>query len=589
MKTFLLPALFTLLMLGPSQAMDKQLSDVDLAAKGKAATVLVEIGQSLGFASAFCVDDRGFYITNFHVVQASGTTVNLILSPGEKAQKRVVAKVIRQDQDFDLALLKTEDTTKLIPIKLGTEESLMETAEVIVFGFPFGKDLALNPGEYPSISVNKGHVTALRKKEGTLSRIQIDAVVNPGNSGGPVLDKNGELVGVIVSGIVGAGAVNFAIPVSHVKKFLSKPAIAFTLPTLTAVTLGDMLEFKATLAASPLSNETYALELLINGQSQPERRFDMKPVGGVYSVKAVPLPGKKDAGVRLSATFADGQISGVVGDLEFIVGARSIKLGEAATIKPGANGLVVQNNGQTLEGPVRKLDAVPIKIGVQTLTVNLCSATEIVVSGMEASVELTFTVIAKSAGKEVARTDGKVEFGGAVSPPSVVTAGPKPALGSSKSSGIASLEELIEGRFVRPAITGTRSTYLKVLSTSGDYIGQGKRYEYDSKVMDFKPAEGLVSVHVDNWRLEIAPGKGRILKVGEYENAKRYPFNDTMPGINFSGNGRGANAIDGKFVIWEFVIQGGKVTNLAIDFIQRSESKTAAPLVGMLRYNSNFK
>lgn len=56
-------------------------------------------------------------------------------------------------------------------------------------------------------------------------------------------------------------------------------------------------------------------------------------------------------------------------------------------------------------------------------------------------------------------------------------------------------------------------------------------------------SEGQIEVQVDNWRLTIAPGKGKLLKVDEYANTRRHPFNDTMPGLDFSGNGRGSNQL----------------------------------------------
>ena len=80
------------------------------------------------------------------------------------------------------------------------------------FGYPFGRLLA-SDNRYPAVSVNTGTVTALRRKGGKLSAIQLDASVNPGNSGGPVVDKNGNLIGIVKSGMPGA-RLNFAIPVS---------------------------------------------------------------------------------------------------------------------------------------------------------------------------------------------------------------------------------------------------------------------------------------------------------------------------------------------------------------------------------------
>ena len=97
-------------------------------------------------------------------------------------------------------------------------------------------------------------------------------------------------------------------------------------------------------------------------------------------------------------------------------------------------------------------------------------------------------------------------------------------------------------------------------------------------------------VEVDGWDITfVAPRGGDGLKVGEFPDAKRYPFHDTFPGLNFSGNGRGSNKLTGKFVVWELEKEGDTVKKLAIDFVQNSEGRTATPLCGMLRYNSSLE
>ena len=86
-------------------------------------------------------------------------------------------------------------------------------------GFDFGvesllpchKSLTVEKDDYPAVSINKGAVTALRRKLGDLHRIQVDVALNPGNSGGALLDLNGKVVGVVVSGVRNT-AVNFVIP-----------------------------------------------------------------------------------------------------------------------------------------------------------------------------------------------------------------------------------------------------------------------------------------------------------------------------------------------------------------------------------------
>ena len=91
--------------------------------------------------------------------------------------------------------------------RLGTDDELVETMPLAAFGYPFGRMLAAD-NRYPTVSVNTGTITALRRKGGKLSAIQLDASVNPGNSGGPVVDKKGNLIGIVVSGMVMAGSTS---------------------------------------------------------------------------------------------------------------------------------------------------------------------------------------------------------------------------------------------------------------------------------------------------------------------------------------------------------------------------------------------
>ena len=130
--------------------------------------------------------------------------------------------MIRADKDLDLALLRADGVKDLPALSLGSVDRITETMEVVALGFPFGKLLDAQPNEYPAVSVNIGSVTSLRMKDGALHRIQVDAALNPGNSGGPVLGPDGKVVGVVVAGVRGSG-VNFVIPVSHLTTFLARP------------------------------------------------------------------------------------------------------------------------------------------------------------------------------------------------------------------------------------------------------------------------------------------------------------------------------------------------------------------------------
>src|SRR5262249_43711107 len=162
--------------------------------------------------SAFCVHRSGLFVTNEHVIHPPGNfpgdpgaargPITLVVNPGEKNERSYGARVVRVAKDLDLALLRVEGADNFPALSLGDDEKLEEWMEVVAFGFPYGTAIG-GPGgapvgqppaqgrrDYPSVSVNAGSITALRRKEGHLDRIQLDATINPGNSGGPVLDPS---------------------------------------------------------------------------------------------------------------------------------------------------------------------------------------------------------------------------------------------------------------------------------------------------------------------------------------------------------------------------------------------------------------
>lgn len=198
---------------------DQPRDKVAIAKLGKAATALVEVKEARAYGTAFCIHSSGLFLTNEHVIRpAEKDALTLILNAGLKNQRILQAKVVRSDKELDLALLRVEDAKDLPTLSLGSNENLTELMEVVALGFPFGKALVQDKKDYPAISVSHGHVTALRHREGRLHRIQVDAVLNPGNSGGPVLDSQGQVVGIVVAGVLGSG-VNFAIPVDVARRF----------------------------------------------------------------------------------------------------------------------------------------------------------------------------------------------------------------------------------------------------------------------------------------------------------------------------------------------------------------------------------
>jgi S1-C subfamily serine protease len=374
--------------------------------RGKAATVLVEITPANVSGTAFCVHHSGLFVTNEHVVRPAGTgEVRLVLDSGLKSQKVLTARVARADKDLDLALLRVEGARDLPSLPLGSVSDLAELQDVFTFGFPFGRFLAPDRKEYPAISVNVGSVSALRRKAGALYRIDLDASLNPGNSGSPVLDESGKVVGVVVQGLSGGAHLSQAIPVSHLARFLAAPDFQFTPPPLTRTNLNRPVEFKVRVVSVFPAAQPLSVRLLLGAGQEKERAFIMQPRDGAFVVAAVPVPPRASSAVELSARFGGGgAVTGSVADRPIQVGGRALKLSALSRLEFRPRSVAVLADGKTtLEGAVTGLDAVEILIGGQRVTLDLSRATAVEVQGALVPAEVACTFVAEREGKEVAR------------------------------------------------------------------------------------------------------------------------------------------------------------------------------------------
>jgi S1-C subfamily serine protease len=396
----------------------KPLSGVEIGRLGKAATALVEVQATRSTGSAFCIHPSGLFVTNEHVVRLppAGGLVNLILNPGEKGQRVLQATVVRSDRDQDLALLRAAPGGTFAAVTLGSADELSELMEVVAFGFPFGKGLAVARGDYPAVSVNAGRVTSLRRKDGELQRVQLDAALNPGNSGGPVLDHTGRVVGVVVSGVRvsgGASGVNFAIPVNHVRRFLAKPDLHFTPPALTRVTLHQPVVFEARAAQLLPGAAPLTVELILTTPDKMQRRHKMELKEGIYRahVPAIERPVPK-ATVPVMVRFATGSLRGTADDQPFTLDGKTYRLRDVLQVSPPPKPTVTFQDGRAVEGAPAGLETVPVRLGGQEVRVDLRRAVEVRVQGGTVPESVTATVVVLQDGREVGRTSATLSVPG---------------------------------------------------------------------------------------------------------------------------------------------------------------------------------
>jgi S1-C subfamily serine protease len=175
----------------------------DMVDRAMPAIVLVET--TTGRGSAFFVQ-HDTLITNVHVVQNDGY-VTLRKMDGSSVNARVHTRA----PAFDIAVLKVaQPSASQAVLQMGTSRSLKAGQEVIVIGSALGT---------LQNSVSRGIVSGLRNSGG-VTLIQSDAAANPGNSGGPMLDRSGRVVGILTAGYKGQQGLNFAVAIDHARDIL---------------------------------------------------------------------------------------------------------------------------------------------------------------------------------------------------------------------------------------------------------------------------------------------------------------------------------------------------------------------------------
>lgn len=174
---------------------------------------VVRIATLQGTGSGAIIDTRGLVVTNQHVV-GNASAVEVTLFDGRRFEGRVT----RRGAAIDLALIQLEGKPEgLTRLPIGTTDAIEEGEEIYVIGHPLDFRWTLTRGIVSRI--RDGNDPSLP------NTIQIDAAVSPGNSGGPLLTREGKLVGIVTRKVQGMGAENlgFACPAEKVVEFIKGP------------------------------------------------------------------------------------------------------------------------------------------------------------------------------------------------------------------------------------------------------------------------------------------------------------------------------------------------------------------------------
>ena len=166
----------------------------------------IRCGNKMG--SGFFVDEE-VALTNAHVACPLGKSMTVVLPDG----RQLLGETLKRDDDLDLATVRVVGA-KAVPLKLGDVTRLQPGDPLVFIGSPKGLDF----------TVHEGKVAFVGRQYLGLGYVQFNASVNPGNSGGPLLDGRGEVVGVVSMKIENADGLGLALPIAYAGDFVSVPS-----------------------------------------------------------------------------------------------------------------------------------------------------------------------------------------------------------------------------------------------------------------------------------------------------------------------------------------------------------------------------
>jgi len=290
---------------------------------------------SNSIGSGFLINSGGFILTNYHVISGSSRLQVTLFD-----QSQYTAQPLDIDRSDDLALIKITPKKKLSALSLGDSDHLQVGQKVLAIGDPFGLEGTLTTGVVSSI----GRAIKGEENQRIEGMIQTDAAINGGNSGGPLLDSSGNVIGINTA-IVGQTnlGIGFALPINRAKALLS-----------------DFKAGRVTERPRPGVTTEYVAGDLAEALGLPRR-------GGLLVQAIAPNSSEAAAGIRgaREAVVVGNTELGIGGDLIMAIDGQPVDREDALvraisqkhvgdTIK-----LTVFRNGRTLTIPVKLRRAPP--------------------------------------------------------------------------------------------------------------------------------------------------------------------------------------------------------------------------------------
>ncbi len=169
--------------------------------------VVVQIATPYSTGTGFFLKKHGLIVTNEHVIRHNRDVV----IKGAMFKKQIV-RVAFIDQKHDLAFLKAPEISEIPPVDFGISKKPREGDTIIAIGHPFGL----------KYTATKGIISSTRHLQNEISYLQHDAALNPGNSGGPLVNDEGDIIGVNTFIIRDGDNIGFSLPVEYLEKSITE-------------------------------------------------------------------------------------------------------------------------------------------------------------------------------------------------------------------------------------------------------------------------------------------------------------------------------------------------------------------------------